>query len=253
MARCRRGGAAGGADGADRNSRAPAFRAHAPLADAAPACASRLLTGRDKAARATRARSAALAAGEIDIVVGTHALFQESVAFRDLGLAVVDEQHRFGVHQRLALGEQGRGGRHSGDDRDADPAHAGAGLFRRHGRFGAREKPPGRTPIDTRALPLERLERGRRGGRPRDRGGRARLLGLPAGRGERGARRRRRRGARRGSARVFRRRGRPRPRPHEGAPTRTRRWSASSAARPRCWSPPRSSRSASTCRRRPSW
>ena len=40
--------------------------------------------------------------------VGTHALFQESVAFRDLGLAVVDEQHRFGVHQRLALPPRAR-------------------------------------------------------------------------------------------------------------------------------------------------
>ena len=101
-----------------------------------------LLTGRDKAAIAAR-NSAALAAGEIDLAVGTHALFQESVVFRDLGLAVVDEQHRFGVHQRLALGEQGRGGRSAGDDRDADPAHAGARLFRRHGRFGARREAAG--------------------------------------------------------------------------------------------------------------
>ena len=49
----------------------------------------------------------ALASGAIDIIIGTHALFQEAVAFRDLGLAVVDEQHRFGVHQRLALGDKG--------------------------------------------------------------------------------------------------------------------------------------------------
>ena len=67
-----------------------------------------VLTGRDRAAE--RARTlAALAEGAIDIVIGTHALFQENVAFRDLGLAVVDEQHRFGVHQRLALGEKGAG------------------------------------------------------------------------------------------------------------------------------------------------
>ena len=65
-----------------------------------------LFTGRDTAAT-RRASLAALAAGEIDIAVGTHALFQESVAFRDLGLAVVDEQHRFGVHQRLALAGKG--------------------------------------------------------------------------------------------------------------------------------------------------
>ena len=50
---------------------------------------------------------AKLAAGEIDILIGTHALFSEDVAFRDLGLAVVDEQHRFGVHQRMQL--QGKG------------------------------------------------------------------------------------------------------------------------------------------------
>ncbi|HLH50407.1 MAG TPA: DEAD/DEAH box helicase, partial [Roseiarcus sp.] len=65
-----------------------------------------LITGRDKQSERNRAL-AALAAGEIDVAVGTHALFQESVAFRDLGLAVVDEQHRFGVHQRLALAGKG--------------------------------------------------------------------------------------------------------------------------------------------------
>jgi ATP-dependent DNA helicase RecG len=48
-----------------------------------------------------------LAAGEIDLLVGTHAIFQEDVTFSNLGLIVVDEQHRFGVHQRLALREKG--------------------------------------------------------------------------------------------------------------------------------------------------
>ena len=60
--------------------------------------------------RAQRPRDqtlAALANGEIDILVGTHALFSEDVAFADLGLAVVDEQHRFGVHQRMQLAGQG--------------------------------------------------------------------------------------------------------------------------------------------------
>ena len=66
-----------------------------------------LITGRDRAAT-RRAALAELAEGEIDIAVGTHALIQESVAFADLGLAVVDEQHRFGVRQRLALASQGR-------------------------------------------------------------------------------------------------------------------------------------------------
>ncbi len=66
-----------------------------------------LLTGRDRVAE-RRATLAGLADGAIHIVVGTHALFQDDVAFHDLGLAVVDEQHRFGVHQRLALGGRGR-------------------------------------------------------------------------------------------------------------------------------------------------
>ena len=94
---------------------------------------------------AARARTlAALADGRRSISsIGTHALFQESVAFRDLGLAVVDEQHRFGVHQRLALGAKGRRRRYSGDDRDAHSAHAGAHLFRRHGCLDLARKAAG--------------------------------------------------------------------------------------------------------------
>jgi ATP-dependent DNA helicase RecG len=86
---------------------------------------------------------AALKAGEIDILVGTHALFQESVQFRDLGLAVVDEQHRFGVHQRLLLSAKGTAFRHAGDDRDADPAHAGADRLWRHGCLQADDQAAG--------------------------------------------------------------------------------------------------------------
>jgi ATP-dependent DNA helicase RecG len=68
-----------------------------------------LLTGRlRKAERA--ARTQALADGSLDVVVGTHALFQEEVRFARLGLAVVDEQHRFGVQQRLALRDKGAAG-----------------------------------------------------------------------------------------------------------------------------------------------
>jgi ATP-dependent DNA helicase RecG len=65
-----------------------------------------LLTGREKG-RAREAALAALADGSAAIAIGTHALFQEAVAFRDLALAVIDEQHRFGVHQRLLLGAKG--------------------------------------------------------------------------------------------------------------------------------------------------
>ena len=65
-----------------------------------------LLTGREKGARAS-ASLRGLADGAIQLVVGTHALFQEGVDFHDLALAVIDEQHRFGVDQRLAAGRQG--------------------------------------------------------------------------------------------------------------------------------------------------
>ena len=56
-----------------------------------------------KRARRARKRWQLWRHGEIDILIGTHALFQEGVNFKDLGLVVIDEQHRFGVHQRLAL------------------------------------------------------------------------------------------------------------------------------------------------------
>jgi ATP-dependent DNA helicase RecG len=68
-----------------------------------------LLTGRMPAA-ARRAALHSIASGQADIVVGTHALIQEAVSFHRLGLSVVDEQHRFGVRQRLALGEMGDDG-----------------------------------------------------------------------------------------------------------------------------------------------
>jgi len=79
----------------------------------APLCAAAgvtlaVLTGRDKG-KARQALLARLAEGGIDILVGTHAIFQEEVAFKDLALAVIDEQHKFGVHQRLQLAAKGRG------------------------------------------------------------------------------------------------------------------------------------------------
>ena len=154
-----------------------------------------LFTGRDTAA-IRRAQLAALAAGEIDIAVGTHALFQESVEFRDLGLAVVDEQHRFGVHQRLALASKGETADLLVMTATPIPRTLVLTYFGDMDVSALDEKPPGRTPIDTRALPIERLDEIVAGGRPRDRWRGARLLGLPAGRGERGARRRRRRRAR---------------------------------------------------------
>ena len=78
----------------------------APLAEAAGVRLD-ILTGRDKGAERT-GEAAGLREGETAIVVGTHALFQKDVEFRDLRLAVVDEQHRFGVRQRMDLGAKGR-------------------------------------------------------------------------------------------------------------------------------------------------
>ncbi|MBT5570202.1 MAG: ATP-dependent DNA helicase RecG [Alphaproteobacteria bacterium] len=65
-----------------------------------------LLTGRDKG-KARTALLERLASGDAPLAVGTHALFQDDIAFRDLALAVVDEQHRFGVHQRMLLADKG--------------------------------------------------------------------------------------------------------------------------------------------------
>ncbi|SEL25361.1 ATP-dependent DNA helicase RecG [Pacificibacter marinus] len=66
-----------------------------------------LLTGRDKG-KERKAKLSALKRGDIQILVGTHAVFQEDVIFHDLRLAIVDEQHRFGVTQRMALADKGR-------------------------------------------------------------------------------------------------------------------------------------------------
>src|SRR5690606_16898280 len=93
-----------------------------------------------------------------DIAVGTHALFQGDVAFRDLALAVVDEQHRFGVHQRLALAGKGA----AADLLVMTATPIPRTLLLTH--FGDMdvsrldEKPPGRQPIDTRIVSASRLD-----------------------------------------------------------------------------------------------
>jgi ATP-dependent DNA helicase RecG len=116
-----------------------------------------LLTGREKG-RARDSMLASLASGLTPIVVGTHALLQPDVAFRDLAFAVIDEQHRFGVEQRLALAAKGR---------DADTLLMSATpiprtlLMTAYGDLDVSrlvEKPPGRRPVDTRTVPLDRAE-----------------------------------------------------------------------------------------------
>jgi ATP-dependent DNA helicase RecG len=115
-----------------------------------------LLTGRLKQSERA-ALHAAIGAGEIDVVVGTHALVQSDLAFRDLGLAVVDEQHRFGVQQRLALGAKGEAVDILVMTATPIPRTLALTAFGDMDSSALDEKPPGRTPISTRALPAARI------------------------------------------------------------------------------------------------
>ena len=116
-----------------------------------------LLTGREKG-KARDAALSGLADGATRLVVGTHALFQEEVAFKDLGLAVIDEQHRFGVHQRLALAAKGRGVDVLVMTATPIPRTLALTVYGDMEASRLDEKPPGREPVDTRAMPLERLD-----------------------------------------------------------------------------------------------
>jgi ATP-dependent DNA helicase RecG len=116
-----------------------------------------LLTGRAKPSERT-AIHATVKAGEVDIVIGTHALVQSDLAFSDLGLAVVDEQHRFGVEQRLALGGKGDAVDVLVMTATPIPRTLALTAFGDMDCSALDEKPPGRTPISTRALPAERID-----------------------------------------------------------------------------------------------
>ncbi len=120
-----------------------------------------LLTGRMKGKKRDELL-ARLASGEIDILVGTHALFQEDVVYSDLGLAIIDEQHRFGVHQRLSLSAKGRPENNGVDVlvMTATPIPRTLALAA-YGDMDVSiiaEKPPGRQPIDTVAIEIDRLD-----------------------------------------------------------------------------------------------
>lgn len=116
-----------------------------------------LLTGREKGA-GRRQVLEGLAAGSIDIAVGTHALFQEGVAFHDLALAVVDEQHRFGVHQRLLLGSKGEAVDVLVMTATPIPRTLALTWFGDMDVSILSEKPAGRKPIVTRAISSERYD-----------------------------------------------------------------------------------------------
>ncbi len=127
-----------------------------PLAEAAGVVIE-ILTGRDKGAE-RRAKLEALKRGDIQILVGTHAVFQKDVAFCDLRLAIVDEQHRFGVRQRLELGKKGA----QADVlvMTATPIPRSLALAQ-YGDMDVSvldEKPPGRKPIKTALVNMTRMD-----------------------------------------------------------------------------------------------
>ena len=114
-----------------------------------------LVTGRQGAAE-RRARLAALASGEDLVAVGTHALFQAGVEFRNLALAVVDEQHRFGVHQRMLLRDKGRLPHQLVMTATPIPRTLTMALYADMDVSTIDELPPGRLPVTTRIAAMSR-------------------------------------------------------------------------------------------------
>ena len=128
----------------------------APLAKAAGVpCV--LLTGRDKG-KARAAILEGLAAGDTPLVVGTHALFQGDIEFDDLAVAVVDEQHRFGVHQRLLLAEKGAAVDVLLMTATPIPRTLMLAAYGDLDESQLREKPAGRKPVKTTTASVDRLE-----------------------------------------------------------------------------------------------
>lgn len=116
-----------------------------------------ILTGREKGSL-REATLMGLADGSIHILVGTHAIFQEAVTYKSLAVAVIDEQHRFGVSQRLMLSRKGRGVPHL-LVMTATPIPRSLALAA-YGEMDSSildELPPGRTPVETRVMSQDRL------------------------------------------------------------------------------------------------
>jgi ATP-dependent DNA helicase RecG len=127
-----------------------------PLAEAAGVVLE-ILTGRDRGAERA-AKLAALARGDIQILVGTHAVFQKDVAFHDLRLAVIDEQHRFGVAQRMELGAKGRGADVLVMTATPIPRSLALANYGDMDVSLLDEKPPGRTPVVTALVSVGRID-----------------------------------------------------------------------------------------------
>jgi len=115
------------------------------------------LTGRDKG-KAREALLSQIADGSAQIIIGTHAIFQESIEFHDLGMCVIDEQHRFGVHQRLQLSNKGKGVDVLVMTATPIPRTLTLTAYGDMDVSRLDEKPPGRKPIDTRLIAADRME-----------------------------------------------------------------------------------------------
>lgn len=127
-----------------------------PLAEAAGIRIA-VLTGREKG-KVREEIYARLASGEIDLIMGTHALFQTNVVFHNLALGIVDEQHRFGVHQRLALASKGGGADILVMTATPIPRTLVLTFFGDMDVSKLDEKPAHRQPIQTNALAMDRLD-----------------------------------------------------------------------------------------------
>ncbi|MBY6065478.1 ATP-dependent DNA helicase RecG [Leisingera aquaemixtae] len=128
----------------------------APLAEDAGVVIE-ILTGRDKGSE-RKAKLAALKRGDIQILVGTHAVFQQDVEFRDLRLAIVDEQHRFGVRQRMELAEKGKGADVLVMTATPIPRSLALAQYGDMDVSVLDEKPPGRKPVKTAVVSTERMQ-----------------------------------------------------------------------------------------------
>ena len=127
-----------------------------PLAEAAGVVIAQL-TGQDKGAERA-AKLKALKAGDIQILVGTHAVFQDDVDFADLRLAIVDEQHRFGVRERIRLNEKGAAADMLVMTATPIPRTLSLAQYGDMDLSVLDEKPPGRTPVTTALVPTARID-----------------------------------------------------------------------------------------------
>ena len=114
-----------------------------------------MISGRDRGGGAKRA---SLLSGEAKIAFGTQAIFQESIEFDDLAVAVIDEQHRFGVHQRLAFAAKGPAPDVLVMTATPIPRTLTMTAYGDLDVSRLAEKPAGRQPVETRAVPLSRVE-----------------------------------------------------------------------------------------------